>query len=488
MNQTVRVTLWHPMLLISVLFAPAAIAAEAKPNVLFIVSDDLNCSLGCYGNRLVKSPNIDRLAARGVRFDRAYCQFPLCNPSRSSFLTGLRPHRTGVHVNYVHFRERVPDAVTLPQAFLQAGYAVARVGKVFHYGVPAQIGTDGLDDAASWQRVINPKGRDVADEEKIFTLMPQYEGQRRFSGTLSWLAADGMDEEQTDGLSAAAAVKLLEELRERPFFLAVGFFRPHTPYVAPKKYFDLYPTNKIELPAVPANVKRLFPPSALTTKPEEAAMSDQRRREAIQAYYASISFMDAQVGRLLDALDHVGLAERTVVVFLSDHGYHLGEKGLWQKQTLFEEGTRVPLVIATPGSKQAGTSCRRIVELIDLYPTLAELCGIAPPAGLDGQSMVRLLDDPQAEWDETAISQQVRGLAVATADAALNVGKTGYMGYSIRTPDWRYNEWDGGKQGRELYDHRTDPQEMRNLADDPAHAETVRQMSQQLRGEIGAGS
>src|SRR5712691_10194028 len=357
----------------------SASAAE-KLNVLFVVSDDLCARLGCFGDLVVKSPNIDRLAARAVRFERAYCQFPLCNPSRTSFLTGLRPDTTGVYDNSLQFRKTVPDHVTLPQTFQKAGYFVARVGKLFHYGVPAQIGTDGLDDSPSWQQVINPRGRDKDDEEQIFTLNPNAPGPARFGGTLSWLAADGEDAEQTDGLSAAASIKLLERLKDQPFFLACGFFRPHTPYVSPKKWFAKYPLEEITLPVLAANYRDGVPQAAfLSSKPEQENISDDLRRQAIQAYHAATSFMDAQIGLLLDALDRLKLADKTIVVFLSDHGYHLYEHGLWQKMSLFENAARVPLLIAVPGNKSNGQACHRTVELVDLHPTLADLCGLTAP-------------------------------------------------------------------------------------------------------------
>src|SRR5687767_702059 len=240
-------------------------------NVLFVVSDDLtNNALGCYGSPVGKSPNIDRLARRGVRFDRAYCQFPLCNPSRASFLTGLRPDHTGVYENATHFRQKVPDVVTMPQTFQKGGYFVARVGKLYHYGVPTQIGTDGLDDPPSWQKVVNPKGRDKTDEAKITTLTP---GQ--YGGTLSWMSADGTDEEQTDGLSAAAAIELVEQNKDKPFFVACGFFRPHTPYVAPHKWFELYPLAKCSPAELPANYKEGLPEAAFgSAKAEQARMTD----------------------------------------------------------------------------------------------------------------------------------------------------------------------------------------------------------------------
>ena len=310
--------------------APATCpAAEpTRPNVLLIFADDLNCDLHCYGHRQVQTPNLDRLAARGVMFERAYCQFPLCSPSRSSFLTGLRPNTTRVHRNpggagkqqtSPHFREAIPDTVTLPQLFRNQGYYVARVGKLYHYGVPAQIGTNGFDDPPSWEQTFNPSGRDKTEEEKIFTLVP-----RSYGGVLSWMAADGTDAEQTDGLIAAQAVKLIEQQRDKPFFLGVGFFRPHTPYVAPKKYFDLYPANRISLAELSADDQTRTPgPAYASAKKEQEGLSLELRQNAIQAYWASISFMDAQVGHVLDGLDRLGLADKTLIVFSSDHGYHL---------------------------------------------------------------------------------------------------------------------------------------------------------------------
>ncbi|HTN77911.1 MAG TPA: sulfatase, partial [Pirellulaceae bacterium] len=334
-----------------VMVVSTAQAAEPakKLNVLFIVADDLNTSLGCYGHPLVKSPNIDRLASQGMRFERTYCQFPLCNPSRASFLTGLRPNQTGVTDNAVHFRAKNPDHITLPQLFQNNGYYVARVGKLYHYGVPGQIGTDGLDDKPSWQHVVNPRGRDKDDEGDVFTLKA---GQ--YGGTLSWLKAEGTDAEQTDGKSAAAAIELLEQHQDKPFFLAVGFFRPHTPYVAPAKYFDLYPLDKVGLVDNPPGDRDDIPAPAITVRPPHYGISEQLQREARQAYFAATSFMDAQVGQLLTAVDRLGLRDNTIIVFVSDHGYHLGEHGMWQKQSLFEESARVPLIISVPGQKTAG--------------------------------------------------------------------------------------------------------------------------------------
>ena len=275
-----------------------------------------------------------------MRFERAYCQFPLCSPSRSSFLTGRRPNRDPDSLKSTTWaifhrlqadttlpRIPAPDTVTLPQLFRQQGYFVARVGKLYHYGVPGQIGTGGLDDLESWEYFVNPAGRDKAEEHRILTLTPG-----SYGATLSWLAAEGTDLEQTDGLGATAAISILEQKRDKPFFLAVGFYRPHTPYVAPKKYFELYPLDKIALPALSADDQSRTPEAAYASaRKEQETLTDQQRREAIQAYWASTTFMDAQVGRVLSALERLGLAANTVVVMLSDHGYHLYEHGLWQK-------------------------------------------------------------------------------------------------------------------------------------------------------------
>ncbi|MBI5773714.1 MAG: sulfatase [Verrucomicrobia bacterium] len=475
--------------------AAASAGAAGKLNVLHLVSDDLAARLGCYGDPLVKSPNIDRLAARGVRFDRAYCQFPLCNPSRASFMTGLRPDTTKVYENATQFRKNVPDAVSLPQSFLKAGYSVARVGKLYHYGVPTQIGTDGLDDPASWEKVVNPRGRDVDDIGMIEVLKMGADNKsattekatelRGTGGTLSWLAAEGADADQTDGKGAAAAVQLLEERAKigRPFYLAVGFYRPHTPYVAPKKWFELYPTAKINVPKVPANLTEMFPAGALGShRPAELVMGDDLKKLVLQAYHASTSFMDAQVGRVLDALDRLKLADKTIVVFHSDHGYHLGEKNLWQKMSIFEESARVPLIIAVPGNRANGRACLRPVEIVSLHKTLTDLCGIAADAKTEGHSLRPLVENPKAAWSHAAFSQVTRGtLYNLTTSAPENKGKRGIMGRSLRTERWRYTEWDEGRAGAELYDHDRDPGEWKNLAADPQHAATVAELQARLR-------
>jgi len=415
-----------------------------KYNVLFIAADDLNNDLGTYGNTLVHSPNIDRLARKGVRFDRAYNQFPLCSPSRSSLLTGLRPDNVGIYDLKVHFREHHPNIVTLPQLFKNNGYYTARVGKMFHYGVPSQIGTDGLDDPASWSQVINPKGRDKAEEHLVINKTPD----RGLGSALSWHKAEGTDEEQTDGLVANEAIQLLKQHKDKPFFLAVGFFRPHTPYVAPKKYFELYPLEKIELAKENENDLEDVPDAAIFTRPPHWGLDETDQKKSLQAYYASISFMDAQLGRLLDALQEEGLADNTIVVFWSDHGYNVGQHGQWMKQSLFENSARVPLLISVPEGLREEAS-GRTVELLDIYPTLAELCRLPAPSHLQGRSLVPLLRNPDAYWDKPAYTQ---------------VKRNEIFGRSVRTERWRYTEWDEGRAGTELYDHHHDQDEFTNLA------------------------
>lgn len=439
-------------------------AAQQKPNVLFIAVDDLASALGCYGDLLAKTPHIDRLAATGVNFERAYNQLPLCNPTRASVMTGLRPDTIKVYDLDEHFRTAVPDAVTLSQAFMQAGYTSQRVGKIYHYNVPASIGTDGFDDPPSWQQTFNPKGRDKHDEALIFNAEPH----RKISGALSWLAADGADEEQTDGMIATQAIKLIKQKRDKPFFIAAGFFRPHTPYVAPKKYFDMYPLDQIRLPYAPEGDRDDIPTAAFAHNcpVPNYNLDELTLRKALQAYYACVSFVDAQVGRMLDALEQEGLADNTIVVFWSDHGYHLGEhNGIWQKRTLFEQGARAPLIIRAPGAAGNGQPCRRIVEFVDIYPTLLEVAGVPTPTlsvPLAGRSLKPLLEDPLATWDGVAITQILR-----PADDRLPAP---VMGRSIRTARWRYSDWAEGAAGEELYDHYADPMEFNNLAIHPDKA------------------
>ncbi len=444
-----------PFCCLAILLGYLSQAGASQPNVLFIAVDDLACTLGCFGDRMAKTPHIDRLAATGVRFARAYNQIPLCNPSRASVMTGLRPDQIKVYDLDRHFRDELPQVVTLPQAFQSSGYTTARVGKIYHYNVPASIGTDGFDDPPSWNQTINPRGRDKSDERLIFNAEPH----RNISGALSWLAAEGADDEQTDGMIASEAIRWMEKSGKRPFFLGVGFFRPHTPFVAPKKYFQRYPLVAMQLPYAPANDRDDIPIAAFAHNCPVPNYNLKRNllHSARQAYYASVSFIDAQVGRLLDALDRLGLAENTIVVFWSDHGYHLGEhNGIWQKRTLFEESTRTPLIIRQPGAYGNGRSTQEIVEFVDIYPTLAKLAKVTTPTNLAGRNLSPLLMDPTVNWNGLAITQILR-----PADDRLHQP---VMGCTIRTARWRFTEWAEGKSGLELYDHQNDPFEFENLA------------------------
>jgi iduronate 2-sulfatase len=482
----VRLVLWGLLAGFLSVSTVANAADTKRPNVLFLISDDLNNLLGCYGDPLAKTPNIDKLAARGVRFDRAYCTFPLCGPSRNALLTGLYPNSTGILANAQIFRQTIPQQQSLPQVFRNAGYFAARIGKLYHYNVPKSVGTNGHDDPASWELELNPAGVDRLEEEPhIFSLTP---GQ--FGGTLSWYASPKSDQDHTDGLMADDAEWVLERCakrKDRPFFLAVGFFRPHTPYVSPKPYFDWYPEHKMPVVQGVKEDQADIPAAGLGSyKKEQDKLTDDLRRQCLQAYYASISFMDAQVGRVVNALDRLGLADNTIIVFTSDHGYHVGEHGLWQKMSLFEESARVPLLIVAPGVARKGVAAKSPVSHIDLFPTLAELCGLKTPENVQGQSLVPMLKDPSVVGRGWAITQVTRGGGPNRATVTRDVSSEGkrFFGYTLRTPRWRYTEWDEGKQGRELYDHDADPREITNLANDPQHAQTIEELSLQLRAAV----
>lgn len=452
--------------------------AQEKLNVLFIAADDLNNDIGTYGHPVVKTPNLDRLARMGIQFDQAYCNYPVCNPSRASLMTGLYPDQTGVRDNAVNFQDRIPGVKTLAQMFREAGYFAARVGKIFHYGVPVQIGENGLDDPASWDEVVNPRGRDKIEEDQIYSIDPV---NHSMGGTLSWMAQEGADEEQTDGIGATAAIKLMADHKDEPFFVAMGFYRPHTPYVAPRKYFEMYPLQMVRLPVEPPDDLVDVPYSAWVDRPYQLYLSDEKKREAMQAYWASISFMDAQLGRVLDAVEELGLADKTIIVFWSDHGYHMGEHQLWQKTTLFENSARVPLMIASPKHRNtAGLPTKSLAELVDLYPTLADLAGLPAPKHLVGKSLVPVLADPTAK---------VRDTALTTFDTNDRVNRPPLrpraVGYSVRTERWRYTEWgEDGKLGIELYDHWNDPKEFVNLGLAPHAQKTVAEMKKLLDEQV----
>jgi len=428
-------------------------------NVLLIAVDDLNNHLGCYEHPVVKSPNIDRLAQRGVRFDRAYCQYPLCNPSRTSFLSGRRPDTTGIFTNTTPPRTTLKDVVFLPEYFKQHGYFTARVGKIAH---------GRFADAVKWD-VSEEPGRDQGGDDE-----QRGQGRRRRppGGAATqgqqplWQATHNKDEAEPDGRTARRIVQLMEQNKDKPFFIAAGFHKPHIRWIAPKKYFDMYPPDKIQLPQEPADDRQDIPNVALNRNANFASITNaQSRRQAIAAYYACTTFLDAQVGVLLDALDRLKLWDNTVVVFLSDHGFHLGEHGgLWAKMSLFEPSARVPFLIAAPG-KKAGVASPRLVELVDVFPTLTQLCGLPTPEGMEGVSLVRLLEDPNRPWKKAAFTQVQRG---------------GVMGRSVRTERYRYTEW-GSEKVAELYDHETDPLEHTNLVNDPKHAKVVEEMRRLLK-------
>ncbi len=448
-----------------------------RPNVLFISTDDLNIDLGCYGKPWAKTPQLDRLAERGVRFDLAYCQYPLCNPSRVSMLTGLRPNTTKVYDLATNFRSTVPDAVSLPQLFRQNGYFTARVGKIFHYGVPRQIGTPGMDDPVSWDLTVNPIGRDKTEEDKLH-ILTRGTGSTTIGFAMAWLEMDGTDAEQTDGHTVTETIRLLEDAARtgRPFFIGAGFYRPHTPFVATRKWFELHPKEGVQLPQTPADDLADIPDIALHVRPANYGLADDGLRDCLRGYRAAVSCLDAQVGELLRALERLKLAETTIVVFFSDNGFLLGQHGQWQKQLLFDESPRVPLIVCVPGASGNGQASRSPVELLDVYPTLRELCRLPkPPQTLEGRSLVPLLNDPSRPSDRPAYAQVSRQMG--KGKKAVRV-----MGYSVRTQRWRYTEWGPrGDHGRELYDHQADPGEFENLADDPAQASTLAE----LRGLLG---
>lgn len=437
--------------------ATRALAAE-RPNVLLIVTDDMNNDLACYGHQIVKSPHIDRLARRGVRFDRAYCQYPVCNPSRVSMLAGLRPDTTRVMDLKTPPRTHLPDVVFLPQYFRRHGYHTAHVGKIFHTG-PA------YEDPPSWDVEIREWGKHPPPE----TVLRGKKFDQPINYKMTWSELSSSDEETPDGVVARKGAAMLTRLAAdtKPFFLAVGFRRPHQPYAAPKAYFDLYPPESIPpLDEPPAHLKQI-PALALSHPAGRPPLPEADRRQVVAAYYACNSFVDAQVGVLLRALDETDLWRNTIVVFVSDHGYHLGEHGgLWHKLTLFEQSARVPLVVVEPGAAGNGQTCDRPVELIDIYPTLVDLCGLPPLAELEGRSLRPLLDDPRADWKPAALTQVRRGEV---------------MGRSIRTARWRYTEWDRGRQGTELYDHQADPGEYHNLADEPRWDDEQARLREMLR-------
>ncbi|MCL2660150.1 MAG: sulfatase-like hydrolase/transferase [Acidobacteriaceae bacterium] len=431
-------------------------AAHGRKNVLFIGVDDLNHSLGCYGQP-VHTPNLDALAARGVRFDAAYCQYPLCGPSRTSLLTGLAPDTTKIQDNNdLNFRKHLKDPVTLPELFRKNGYYVARVGKIYHANVPPDEGSAGADDPQSWDYTFNNAGLDRTDPAQAKSVTTFSAPEKIGLGTgLCAYESPTPDRQITDGVGADEVISLLKANKDKPFFIAYGLYRPHLPWIVPQAYFEKYPLESIHAePFDPAELTQA-PPYAYMLKKPNFGMSEENARRSKRGYYAATSYIDAQVGRVLAALKEYGLEENTIVVFWADHGWHLGQHGQWEKLTLFEWCARIPFLMAGPGVKKGGV-VDRTTEHLDIYPTLVELCGLEnAPKLLHGTSLSGLLQNPDgARWDKPAMTQAHR--------PAREID-----GYSIRTERYRYTLWMGKSEAEELYDYQTDPREVKNRASDP---------------------
>lgn len=446
---------------------------DKRPNVLFIAVDDLRPSIGCYGDEHAITPSIDRLAARGVKFENAHCQVAVCNPSRASLMTGLRPDKLGVWTLPIHFREAMPDAITMPQWFRQYGYAAVSHGKIFHNPTP---------DPQSWSEPIRQSPRlgsayPEGTPERIKNVereLPKGDWRKNNLRGPSTASPDVDDNRLIDGARTDMAIEDLHRLakQEEPFFLAMGYIRPHLAWIAPKKYWDLHDPEKLPV-LTDGHVTPNTPPYALSTsyemthyvdlvdfpKPwDEAKVSDETARHLMHAYYACVSYIDAQIGRLLDAVDEAGVADNTIVVLWSDHGWKLGEFGGWGKMTNYEIDTRVPLIISAPGLHTAGQDSAELAELLDLFPTLCELTGILVPEFVDGTSLVPNLKDTNVLVKAAAYSQYYRKHEAEQ-----------FMGYAVRTKDHRLVEWRDFETGqvtaRELYDHRTNHSEDENIAD-----------------------
>ena len=472
------------LLLLSSLAILNSSFAAKPPNVLFIVVDDLRPEVGCYGATHMKTPNLDKLAAGGVLFERAYCQVAVCNASRSSVLSGTRPDTTRVLDNQHFMRPNMPDVLTLPQHFKNHGYTSLSLGKVFHHSEK-----EPGDDPQSWSEPAWYHGepyrhwftKESLDYVKQLKALPKDQQPKQLRAA-PFEAADEPDDSYPDGQTAVKAIETLRRLKShgKPFFLGVGFVKPHLPFTCPQKYWDQYPADTIQLASNPQRPKDAPEPAfhnnyelrSYGTVPENGKVSKPLALNLIRGYRACVSFMDAQLGRVLAELDQLGLRDDTIIVLWGDHGYHLGENGMWTKMTNFEFGTRVPLIVSQPGMKSAGQRSKAFVELVDLYPTLAEMCALPLPAHLEGRSFVPLLEKPDQPFKKAVFSQYLRA------------GKPPYMGRSIRTDRWRYTEWHDLKNqpaGTELYDEVNDPQENVNLANEPAHAETVKQLAEHLK-------
>jgi len=456
------------LIAILIVLLGGSVNAKEKHNVLFIISDDLtSTALGCYGNKICKTPNIDRLATQGTRFTRAYCQATICGPSRASLMFGYYPYASKA-TGYTSGRKEVgADKDSWAQYFKKNGYHSARISKVFHMGVPTDIGPgrDGADDPASWDEAYNSPGPESKAPGFGETLQNNPGGLKKGAAggnRFSTVEADGDHLVHSDGKTAEKAVKLIRKYKDldKPFFLAVGFVRPHVPLVAPRKYFGPYPVNKIILPPkVPNDWDDIPMNSANRRTSENWKMNLIQQKKVVRAYYASVSFMDAMTGKVLKALEETGQRDNTIVIFTSDHGYHLGEHDLWMKVSIHEESVQVPLIICVPGKKPA--VCHSLAELIDLYPTVSKLCGLKIPTNIQGKDISAMLDDP----------------ALKVHDVVLSSGK----GRLLRTENWAFLDY--GKSG-ELYDMENDPKQYNNLINDPKYAKVLSGLREKLKAKL----
>ena len=447
-------------------------ASESSYNVLFIISDDLTANaLSCYGNTVCQTPNIDEISARGVRFTRAYCQGTYCGPSRASMLSGYYPHATGV-LGYKSPRPAIGDRVTWPQHFKNNGYYTARVSKIYHMGVPGGIedGGDGADDPLSWTERFNSQGPEWKAPGNGETLEGNPDGKKPVVGgnTFVVVEADGDDLVHSDGKTAAKAVELIEQHKDEPFWLGVGFVRPHVPFVAPRNYYDPFlPYSKMTLPDRLSWDWDDIPKPGINYKTSfNMKMDFRRQKKAIGGYYASVAFMDAQVGKVMNALKQHGLDEKTIVIFTSDHGYHLGEHDFWAKVSLRDESAGVPLIISVPGKKPA--VCNSLVELLDLYPTISKLCGLDVPSHVQGRDISALLDNPK---------ETVREAAFSAAPSR--------KGFLIREDRWAYIQYkENASGGIELFDTNADPEQFHNLANDLKYSDIVEKFKSKLKTKL----
>ena len=440
--------------------AVAELVTEKPLNVLMIVIDDLRTELNCYGVDLVHSPNIDRLAQKSMLFNHAYAQYPVCNPSRSSFLSGLRPDEVGITSNSLPFRRIQPDLVTLPQLFRENGYFTAGLGKIFHLSVDHPEKRVLFEEPQSWDYFF-----DALDQTT--KLGRKGEGRDLSGGTIpwaNWKAAEGGDSDQPDGINNAMALRVLEDHKDKPFFIGYGIHKPHDPFIAPKKYFEHYPKGSTQLADEPEDRSKRAK-LAIPNDDFFEIFTDQERMEFKRAYQAGVSFADAQVGKILDAMDRLELWDNTIVILMGDHGYHLGEHDWWNKVTIYESGARAPMIVWMPNAAGMGQATNAIMEFVDLYPTLVDYAGLEAPHALSGHSIRPILENPSLPGKAAAYTQVNRGNRV---------------GRSVRNARWRYTEWDNGKLGIELYDHNKDSGEYYNLSANPEYADICKVMKQLL--------